>query len=208
MKLFGNTEESRRSFGDLTKYIDDFKIETTTDSRGRVRKKAVYTGVWTVLRETGTGTACRLWGALALSVAVAAACAFQLLTEHAYGGKYPVMVPLLAGLFPCLYLVMGCLSLPFRQRPMRRDQYMHSFIRAFRSGTAVLTFQAIGLIASLIYRIAAADWLFLAGDIRFLIAGALVIAFAGGVIWLLRRTEVTERPNGQAGENGQISKEN
>ena len=208
MKLFGNTEESKRIFGDLTKYIDDFRIETTTDSRGRVRKKAVYTGVWTVLREPGTGTLCRLWGALAFSLGVAAASALQLLTEHAYGGKYPVMVPLLTGLFPCLYLVFGCLSLPFRQRPMRRDQYMHSFIRAFRSATAVITFQTFGLIASIIYRIAAADWLFLAGDMRFVISGVLIIGFASGAIWLLRGIEVTERPNGQAGENGQISKEN
>ena len=85
---------------------------------------------------------------------------------------------------------------------MRRDQYMHSFIRASRSSAAVLFFQAVGLIASFIYRIAETDWLFLPGDLRFVLSGVSVIAFAGAVILLLRGIEVTERPNGEADGHG------
>ena len=207
MKLFDNTEENRRRFGELTRYADDFRIETVTDAKGKARRKTVYIGAWTVLRDKGRGTVFRLWGSLTMSFAAVAACALQLLTEHSCDRKYTVMLPLLAGLFPCLYLLMGCLSLPFRLRPMRRDQYMHSFIRVFRSATAVICFEAITLIASFIYRISAGDWVFLAGDRRFVMYGGLALAFSGVLIRLLRGIGATEMPNSRADGHGQISKE-
>jgi hypothetical protein len=105
------------------------------------------------------------------------------------------MVPLLIGLFPGMYLLMGALSLPFRGRPMRRDQYMHSFIRASRSAVAVIVCAAAGLIASIIYRAVNGDWSFFREDRLFIILCLVSAALASGVLSLLRTVEVAERPN-------------
>ncbi len=107
----------------------------------------------------------------------------------------PVMLPLLLGLLPGLYLGMGATSLPFRGRPMRRDQYMHSFIRMSRSAAAVGVCALVTLAASLIYRAAVGEWLYLAADIRFTVMMALAAALAVGLIFFLRSADVTEREN-------------
>jgi hypothetical protein len=105
------------------------------------------------------------------------------------------MVPLMAGLFPCLYLAMGVLALPFRGKPMRRDQYMHSFIRISRSCTAILIFAFLAELITLIYRMIENDWLYLPADWRFTVSGIILIAAAVAIILILRSIEITEREN-------------
>ena len=54
MAFFGNLFGSGKTFSDRMRYVDDFKTEEYRDARGKVRRRAVYTGVWTV--EPGTAT--------------------------------------------------------------------------------------------------------------------------------------------------------
>ena len=200
MGLFFNPSDPKKSFGSLGKYVDDYKIvETTDEKRSRPRRQVFYTGAWFQLREPVTARI-RVWSSLGMAVILAALYIRMLLLTHAVSGQLAVMLPLLAGLFPILYLLMGAFSLPFRGKPMRRDQYMQSFIRASRSATAIAVFAAAGLIVSLIYRMIRKDWLFLSEDWLFLVLCVLSILLALGIIFLLRSVDIAERENAAFGE--------
>lgn len=196
MGLFDSFLGKERSFSDLKKYVDDFEITEEKDAGGKVRKTAKYKGQWTVLRETTAAVMSRIWLTAGLSALILAAYIRMLLLTHMAGGELLVMLPLLAGLFPALYLGMGVFSLPFRGKPMRRDQYMHGFIRVFRSCAAVSIFMLIGQLAALIFRAVRGDWLYMREDWLFTGLGCFVLFGALGIIGLLRSVDLTERPNG------------
>lgn len=198
MGLFDNLMGKNGGRPDLNRYVKDYEIVEEKDAKGRTRRRARYIGVWTALREPAAARP-RLVIALALSLALAAVYVRMLLLTHFASGNLLVMLPLLAGLFPTLYLVMGCLSLPFGGKPQRRDQYMHSFIRASRSAAAAGLLALAGLLASLILRIARGDWLFLGEDVQFVVFCLLILGLAGAVIGLLRSIELAERPNSAFG---------
>ena len=50
MGLFDSGVEKGRALSDLKKYVGDFKIVETKNAKGKTRRMAVYTGVWTVIR--------------------------------------------------------------------------------------------------------------------------------------------------------------
>ena len=194
MRLFDSTVDQSRSFSDLKKYIGDFQIVEEKDAKGRIRKSAVYTGTWFVVQDK-PGIRIRLWGSLVLALVLAVCYGRNLILTHTVSGQYPVMVPLLAGLFPGLYLLMGVLSLPFRGKPMRRDQYMHSFIRASRSAVAVGVCDLISQAAALVCRAVTGDWIYLSEDWLFTALGLVVPVLAVALIFLLRSVDPDEKPN-------------
>ena len=188
--------KKRQGFSDSLRYVDDFVTELVEDDKGRTRKKTTYIGTWQVLREPGAKTLWMLIGAAAMSLASAGCVMTALLLPHAGAGDYPVMVPHLISLFPFLYQLMGAASLPYRQKPMRRDQYMHGFIRMQRSAVAILAMTAVGMLAAPVLRLIRSDWLFLKGDVFYFVLTAAALLFEGGVLWILGRIETAERPNG------------
>ncbi len=196
MGLFDNPAEKGRKFSDLNKYVTDFRLVRETDAKGKTRTRAVYTGPWTVMRETGTPLKLRLWGSFLLTLGVAGCQIWLVMLNHLGSGMLLVMLPILIGLLPGLYLLMGSFSLPFRGKPMRRDQYMHSFIRVSRSAVAVACFTLAGLLACLVYRIIRGDWSFFRGDWLFLTACGLIIGMCVAVIFLLRSIDLAEKENG------------
>lgn len=193
MGLFGNFGEKSKKFSDLWKYVDDFEIAEEVQPNGKLKKTARYKGTWTILREVSSRTFFKLWFAAVTAFGLIGLYAATLLQIHAASGRYTVMVPLMAGLFPCLYLGMGALALPFRGKPMRRDQYMHSFIRMSRSCTAILVCVFLAELAVLIYRVIEKDWLYLSGDWKFTAFGIILIASAAAIIFTLRSIEITEK---------------
>lgn len=76
---------------------------------------------------------------------------------------------------------------------MKRDRYMHSVIRVFRSSSGIAILMAVVLLAEVAYRAIFRDWLFLRGDIKFLVyvVGAAIINVI--IIVLLRRVDLDER---------------
>lgn len=196
MGFFDNLFGKGKSFTDRMRYVDDFRIEEYRDAKGKVRKKAIYTGAWTVFRDTGKKTLAVLIGSAALATASAVLLTTGALQTHAFSGNLVVMIPLCIALFPMLYLLFGAASLPYRRRPMRRDQYMHGITRMQRSSVAVLIFITVGVIASFVFRFLEKDWLFLKGDRRFLIFTVLSALCAAGILLLLGALDTVEQPNG------------
>ena len=181
-------------FSDRGKYLEEFKIVEEPDKKGRMRKKAVYTGPWTVMREKKAGRR-TMFLALVLALAAAVTYVRGLLLTHFGSGKLLVMLPLCLGLFPLFYLLMGATELPYRGKPLRRDQYMHGIIRMCRSAVAVFAFHAVALAALFILRIIEKDWLFLPEDWQFLAMAVLAAVCAACIVILLRRVDFTEREN-------------
>ncbi len=195
MKLFGSAPGKEREFSDLRKYVNDFEITETTDQNGKKKKTVIYKGTWTTLKEASSRTFCKLWAALVLSIGLTVMYIRIMLITHLTSGQFTVMIPLLAGLFPVLYLMMGALALPFRGRPMRRDQYMHSFIRVSRSCTAVIVCVILAQIAALIFRISGQNWEYFREDWLYTGFSLAVILVAAGTIFLLRSVDLIEREN-------------
>ena len=181
-------------FSNRTRYVNDFKVVEEPDKKGRLRKKAVYIGAWTLPRDEKQGKR-TCWACLVLALASAAMYFRGLLLTHFGSGKLLVMLPLMLGMFPLLYLLMGAAELPYRGRPMRRDQYMHSFIRMSRSAAAVTAFDLVGVIALFVLRIAAGDWLFLPEDRAFLALTLGPVVLLVLIVILLRRVDLVEREN-------------
>ena len=194
MGLFDSFTEKGRSFSDLRKYIEDFEIVEEVQN-GKLKKTAKYKGTWTILKKVSSGTFCKLWAVLALSAGLTALYIRTLLLTHLTSGRMTVMIPLLAGLFPLLYLMMGALALPFRGKPMRRDQYMHSFIRVSRSSVAVIACTALAQLATLIHRLIGHDWQYFPEDRAFTGYCLAIMIAAVANIFLLRSVELTEKEN-------------
>ena len=195
MRLFGNPLENEQTRRSRRKYLDDFEIVEVPGKSGRVRKQALYRGVWTVLNETFSPQRWKLWVSLAMSLAAAAALAWLIMLNHAFNRTWQVMVPLFAALFPALHLLLGAGVLPYAGKPMRRDQYDHGIIRCCRSGLGVAVLAGISLLASLITRIVTGAWTFPTRDILYLVLCAALGLLSLGAMLLLRSVELTEREN-------------
>ena len=195
MGLFGSFSDTKSKFSDLRKYVDDYEIVEEQMPNGKLKKTVRYKGTWTILREVSSGTFFKLWLTVLMAFALIGVYVYTLTLTHTTSGLYTVMVPLMAGMFPCLYLAMGVLALPFRGKPMRRDQYMHSFIRISRSCTAILIIAFLAELITLIYRMIENDWLYLPADWRFTVSGIILITAAVAIILILRSIEITEKEN-------------
>ncbi len=196
MGLFSDLTGAGKGNAFLTrsKYVNDFKVEEVPDRKGRPRKRAVYIGTWFVPRDEKKAKAV-VWTCLVLAAATAVLYFSSLLLTHFGSGKLPVVLPLLLGMLPLLYLLLGATELPYRSRPMRRDQYMHSFIRMSRSAVAISVFAAVGLAALFVCRCVAGDWMFRPEDWRFLVLVVLSVLFAALIVLLLRGVDLAEKPN-------------
>ena len=195
MGIFDGGTETGSGLPRWNHFAEDFELVEETDARGRLRRKARYLGTWQTLRRPEADR-WKLPAALALSLLCAAALAGAAVLPHTLSGQLTVMLPLLLGLLPALYLLMGAAALPFRGRPMRRDQYMHSFIRVSRSAVAVAAFALVALAAALIVRALDGFWIFLPWDWRLLARELGAAALALGLIFLLRSVDIAERENG------------
>lgn len=195
MGFFDNPFEKGFGLRDTKRYINDFQIEEIRDKKGYIKKKARYIGQWFVLLESQSIVRAKLWTTIGLTLALITVYIWALLLDHFGAGHLAVMLPLLIGLFPIMYLLMGVLSFPYMGRPMRRDQYMHSFIRASRSSAAVVVCAAISMIAILIIRICTVDWFFTKEDNLFMLYLLSVVVLGAGIIFLLRAIKLTEKPN-------------
>lgn len=195
MSLFSNPLNGKRKLDGMMKYADDYRTELCTDSKGRTRERVVYTGEWTVIRsDEKTAKRCILTGAACAFVSVFSLIAAQF-QNHMSGRSFFVVLPLAAALFPALYLLMALFKLPYRLKPMKRDEYDHGFLRAFRSLTAMGILTAAAGIAGIIVRVVYKDWMFLKGDVVYMFCMIAGITFAVLSFILLRKPDTTEKPN-------------
>ena len=178
---------------DHVKYINDYETELVEDAKGRYRKRVKYIGPYIHFNESLKTLRIKFIIADMFAILTALLLVGANRVPHTTGGWLFTMLPLLAALFPGLYLIMGVFSLPMNGKPMQRDRYMHSMIRAFRSSAAIIVFMIVVLISGLVYRLLMSDWEFLKGDIIFMICVIMAAFLSAGLILVLRLVNIDER---------------
>ena len=192
MSLFGNNFGDFYKKKDHIRYINDYEEELYTDEKGKHHRRAVYIGPYIPIENEISSLRRILAGVVLLALALVTALVAAMFINHTTGWFFLTTIPMAAAAFPALYLVMGVLNLPYSGKPMQRDKYMHGIIRMFRSSGALITIIAVTFVSEFVYRIIYSDWMFLRGDIIFmLLLGAVLIACIG-IILLLRAIEVNE----------------
>ncbi len=191
MSLFGN-------FGDLYKkkdhliYADDYEDELYEDEHGKTRRRVTYIGPYIPVRNDARPLRIIIVGILVLSGLTIAAVVSAMLINHTSAWWFFTSVPMTAAAFPCLYMVMGTLHLPYSGKTIQRDAYMHGIVRMFRSSGAIIALTAITLLSEFVFRIIKKDWMFLNGDKLFLALLAGIILTCLGIIFLLRMIDADE----------------
>ena len=178
---------------DHIKYIEDYETELIQDEKGKYRKKVTYVGPYIPFDEPAGRVRLKFILTDILALAVCAATGYASLVRHTTGGWLLTVLPLMVSLLPCLYLIMGAISLPMSCKPMKRDRYMHSIIRCFRSCGALVILDIAIILSDILYRAMKSDWMFLNGDYIFYscVAGAGILSAV--IILVLRTVKIDER---------------
>ena len=192
MALFQtNNEQPRRKRG-IEKYVDDYTIEYYTDKKGNEKKRAVYVGPHIGILEDDKSLCIKLTAPVITSFLAVAAVLWSLLGQHATMSWFGTVLPQAAALFPCMYVAFGLPNLPYKGKEMQRDQYMNGIIRLLNCFGAISAIMAVLLVAEVVYRATRSDWLFLKGDILFLVKIVLAIVLSIVTIVILRSIDVDE----------------
>ncbi len=178
---------------DSLKYVNDYKTELYEDEKGKTREKITYVGPMIKFMDSQKSVRLKFAAVSLLSVLSLATAGAAVSMSHTTAWWPFVSMPTAIGLIPLLYLFLGVCSLQFNCQPMKRDRYMHSIIRIYRSAPAVFLFMLAALIAEFIYRAVYDDWIFLKNDISFLIMLILTCVFMVLIIVVLRNVNIDER---------------
>ncbi len=194
--------DNKNSFGkfgalgmkkDHVKYVNDYTTELYTDEKGKTREKTIYIGPLIYFREKAETVRTKLVISGVLALFIVFFAGYSATCEHTTAWWILTSLPMAIALVPCLYLLMGAGTYQYSAKPMQRDRYMHSIIRAYRSMGAITGLSAAEIIFEFVFRIKNKDWLFIRGDRLFLAAVVLAIVFCVLNIILLRSLDIDER---------------
>lgn len=193
MALFKNDNEpAKRKKRGVEKFADDYTIEYYTDRKGREKTRAVYIGPHIKVREDKKSLNYKLLGIVIFSFLAVVAVLLTHLGEHSSAWWFGTIFPQVVALFPCLYVGFALPNLPFKGDDMQRGQYMHGIIRLLNCFGAITAIMAVELAMEIVFRVINKDWLFLSGDIIFLVKVVLAILFSVLSVILLRNIDVDE----------------
>ena len=176
----------------VTKFTDDYTIEYYTDAKGREKERAVYIGPHIPIRDELKSLRLKLTGILVLGLLTVALILICHLLNHTTAWWFGTVIPLGAALFPAMFILFSLPNLPFNGGPMQRDGYMHGIIRLFNCFGAITAIMVVELIFEIIYRVTKSDWIFVSGDIIFLILVVLTIVASIAAIVILRSIDTDE----------------
>lgn len=176
----------------VAKFTDDYVIEDYTDAKGREKERAVYVGPRIPIREDIKSLRLKLAGVLVLAFITVALILCCHLINHTTAWWFGTVIPLGAALFPAMFLLFSLPNLPFKGGAMQRDGYMHGIIRLFNCFGAIAVIMAVELVFEIIYRFTKNDWLFVSGDVAFVVLVVLTILISIAAIVILRSIDVDE----------------
>lgn len=134
--------------------MNDYTVQIQLDTRGREKQVPVYTGPY--LRALHSDAFYRRFRILAaVSMGLILASALILLSVDRYA-VYPneglyALIPLIIGLFPFVYLLMGFFRLPGSNGRIQRDTYVRSVLRIRRSSAAIAIAAALSVVLWIIF---------------------------------------------------------
>ena len=167
-----------------SKYINDYALEERVDSRGRIRREAVYCGSFYAFRRQGAELKKTKLLFTVLTVLALGAWLGAMLTNAPIVHCWYVLTPMSAMVFPVYYVLASCLRLLTAKEPLTREENDKIGGRFASSAIFLLIFSAISLAGSIIFVIQYQRYYseeFSAANLAFP-AAALVLALCG---WLL-----------------------
>ena len=164
------------------KYVKDYDIVETEDSKGRIRKSAVYRGNYfhvdleeNQLKQFKVQLLVLFFLALAMHVV-----AGVLNNIEALRVMY-IAVPYAASFIPMLFLGEAIFRLPKEKRPFQNEEIGRSFRQVINMSRLTIIFELIGLLGGLIYQIFVAKGQNLGVEALYY---GLILA-AAGLNWLI-----------------------
>ncbi len=137
----------------MKKYSEDYDLVETIDDKGRVKRKAVYSGNYyeiTVDEESlvkfKKSSLLLLAGILLSHISVG-------FINNQGMNQFYVIFPYVIVFFPLMYLISGILSLPWEKRNYIRSEIGLSFDRMKSSSMALITFLGLGIFGELVFLI-------------------------------------------------------
>jgi len=185
------------------KYVKDYDIVETEDSKGRIRKSAVYRGNYfhvdleeNQLKQFKVQIVVLFFLSLAMHVVAGALDNIEVLRI-----MY-VAIPYAATFIPMLFLAEAIFGLPNEKRPFRNEEIGRSFRQVINMSRLTIIFELIGLLGGLIYQIFVAKGQNLATEALYF--GLILVA--AGLNWLVFsrtkaisiREEIPEQPPEEA----------
>ena len=182
------------------KTINDYTIRVQLDARGRERQVPVYIGPYFCPLHTDEDYKRFRLSVIIGSVLILAA-SFVLLFFDGYA-VYPhealyTLIPLILGLFPFAYMVMGFARMPRANGKMQRDVYARSVRRIFRSSIAIAVCAAASIVLFLVFLFTVKGVVLTWWDALF-VAAILIVLGSGLVVYLLARKLSYESEGGEA----------
>ncbi|MEL7645348.1 MAG: hypothetical protein AAGU04_03645 [Anaerolineaceae bacterium] len=171
----------------MRRFTKDFELVTTVDENGREKRQAEYKGdYFSFAVEAADYKRFRTlaWALIPVMIALQIGAGFV-----ANRGMYQmyIAIPYVLCFFPLVYLSAGALRLPRETTHLRRDQAELTVRRMKGSGTLLLVFTAMVVLAELVYLVFYNHGADLGRELLF-----LALAFlTGGVnllLWLRTRT--------------------
>ena len=164
------------------KYVKDYDIVETEDSKGRIRKSAVYRGNYfhVELEESQLKqfkVQCLVLFFLALAMHVVAGVLNNI---EALRVMY-IAIPYTATFIPMLFLGEAIFRLPNEKRPFQNEEIGRSFRQVINLSRLTIIFELIGLLGGLIHQIFVAKGQNLGAEALYY--GLILIA--AGLNWLI-----------------------
>lgn len=177
---------------DYIKYIEDYDTELVEDENGKMKKVTTYIGPIIRFVDASDTVKKKMWLSLAFSIITVAILVRINFLSHTTAWFFLTTLTSSIILFPALFLFMSAINLPFSAKEMKRDKYMHSIIRTFRSCGAIIALLAVIFVSEFVYRIINSDWIFLKDDFVFLIYVLLAAGMSVVNIITLRSLTIDE----------------
>ncbi len=163
------------------RYIKDYTLVETEDTKGQLKKTAVYHGDYFNLNLEESEIKTLRWHFLLLFIAALALHVIAGSINNPGLYKIYVALPYTGAFFPLLFLAAGILRMPAEKRPYRNEEIGLSYKRIINMSRLYLIFMAAGLLGTLIYLLIVAKGL--AIELEAIYIG--LTAGASFLIWLI-----------------------
>lgn len=133
------------------RYVEDYETIPYVGANGRSKQKVRYIGSYQCFSESDETLRPKLILLHILSYLAVVWTVAPLFFRHsAYQTMYVAVTNVLA-LFPSLYLLMGSFRLPWRKKPMRRDEFEKGFDRIRHSAVGILIVLGATLVGEIVF---------------------------------------------------------
>ena len=133
------------------RFVEDYEVRHVPDKNGKLKKKVIYIGQWVQVLEDAEIYRKLVWRIRLFSLIAVVGLLPAIGLDHAASRCVYVILPLVAGLFPLVYLLMGLFEIKATALRLEKRRYEEGIVRVKRSGMAVALFSGIGFGAYLLY---------------------------------------------------------